>query len=143
MPGKRGVYLDSSALVKLVVREAESAALGRFLRRYPRRISCGLARTEVPRAVRDHGPAALQRARRLLQRIDLIRLEDSLLDSAGRLDPRVLRSLDAIHLAAAELVRPDVDGVVTYDGRMTEAAVLLEFAVYRPGVDPPDQTPAG
>jgi predicted nucleic acid-binding protein len=46
------IYLDSSAIVKLVVRERESTALRRFLRSYRDRISCSLAGTEVPRAVR-------------------------------------------------------------------------------------------
>lgn len=60
------VYLDSSALVKLVVRESESGALRRFLRRHPSRVSCALARTEVPRADRRarRPPSFGSRARR-------------------------------------------------------------------------------
>ena len=126
------VYLDSSALVKLVVREPESVALGRFLRRHPRRVSCALARTEVPRAVRHLGSAPLRRARRLLRRVDLIRLDDALFDAAAALDPRVLRSLDAIHLAAAQQLSSELDAVVTYDERMAEAAELLGFTVEAP-----------
>lgn len=126
------VYLDSSALVKLVVREPQSAALRRFLRRFPRRISCGLARTEVPRAVRHLGSRVENRAQRLLRRVDLIRLDDALLDAAAGLDPRILRSLDAIHLAAAQLVSADLDAIVTYDRRMTEAAKSLGFVVEAP-----------
>jgi predicted nucleic acid-binding protein len=126
------VYLDSSALVKLVVRERESRALRRFLGRHPRRVSCGLARVEVPRAVLHLGAAPLQRARRLLRRIDLIRLDDSLLDAAGGMDTRVLRSLDAIHLAAAQLVSPVLDALITYDRRMAEAAASLGFTVASP-----------
>src|SRR5262249_40095112 len=57
------VYLDSSALVKLVVAERESTALRRSLRTEPRRASCALARVEVVRAVRPHGGAAITRAR--------------------------------------------------------------------------------
>jgi predicted nucleic acid-binding protein len=126
------VYLDSSALLKLVVREPESAALRRYLRRHPRRITCGLARVEVPRAVRHLGGSFRRRARQLLRRVDLIRLDDALLDAAAGLDPRVLRSLDAIHLAAAQLVSGDLDALVTYDRRMTEAAKLLAFTVEAP-----------
>lgn len=126
------VYLDSSALAKLVVREPESATLRRFLRAHPRRVSCGLARTEVPRAVRHLGPAPLRRARQLLRRVHLIRLDDVLLDAAAALDPRILRSLDAIHLAAAQLVSPELEGLVTYDQRMADAAALLGFAVVAP-----------
>lgn len=126
------VYLDSSALVKLVVREPESAALRRFLRKHPERVSCSLARTEVPRAVRHIGPAALRRARQLLRRLNLIRLDDSLLDQAAVLDPRILRSLDAVHLAAAQMVSADLDALVTYDGRMAGGATLLGLTVISP-----------
>jgi uncharacterized protein len=125
-------YLDSSAIVKLVVREPESAALRDFLRSHRDRISCSLARTEVPRAIRHLGSAALRRARLVLDRIHLIRLDDSLLDAAAMLDVRVLRSLDAIYLAAAERVAADLEVVVTYDQRMAEAAEALGFVVQAP-----------
>lgn len=131
-PAARIVYLDSSAVVKLIVREVESMALRRFLRRHPRRVSCALARTEVIRAVRHLGAAAVARARRHLERLDLLRVDDEILDSAGGLDPRILRSLDAIHLAAALVVAPRLDGVVTYDDRMACAARLLGLQVFSP-----------
>ena len=99
------VYLDSSALVKLVVVERESTALRRFLRKEPMRASCALARVEVIRAVRPHGTTALSRARQLLRRLDLIQLDDELLDTAAMLEGGVLRSLDAIHVAAARTLR--------------------------------------
>ena len=70
------VYLDSSALVKLVVAETESDALTGHLRGHPDRVSCALARAEVIRAVRAHGQRATTRARQLLQRISLVRLDD-------------------------------------------------------------------
>jgi len=126
------VYLDSSALVKLVVLEPESRALRAYLRGEPQRVSCGLARTEVLRAVRPVGPAAIAAARRLLQRIDLIRLDDALFDAAGMLEPVGLRSLDAVHLAAAHLVAPVLRASVTYDRRMAEGAGALGFAVVAP-----------
>ena len=126
------IYLDSSALVKLVVAEPESGALRRFLRREPERVSCGLARTEVLRAVRPVGPAAVERARRVLRRVHLIRVDDVLLDAAGMLDAVVLRSLDAIHLAAAQFVAPDLTALVTYDRRMAIAAAELGFSVSAP-----------
>lgn len=126
------VYLDSSALVKLVVREPETRALRAYLRREPERLSCGLARTEVLRAVRPVGPAAVETARRLLRSIDLVRLDDALLDAAGMLEPLTLRSLDAIHLVAAQLVAPTLRAVVTYDRRMADAAAALGFRVAAP-----------
>lgn len=126
------VYLDASALVKLVIAEPESRALRRYLRREPARAACALARVEVLRAVRAHGPAAVARARRLLQRVSLVRLDDTLLDAAGTLDPGVLRSLDAIHLAAAQVFGDEVTAVVTYDNRMATAASLLDLRVAAP-----------
>lgn len=126
------VYLDSSALVKLVVHEPESRALRAYLRREPQRISCGLARTEVLRAVRPGGPVAIEAARRLLRSVDLIRLDDALLDAAGVLEPIGLRSLDAVHLAAAQLVAPILRAIVTYDRRLADAATSLGFAVAAP-----------
>lgn len=126
------IYLDSSALVKLAVLESESRALRTYLRAEPERISCGLARTEVLRAVRPSGPAAVNAARGVLRSIDLIRLDDALLDAAGMLEPLGLRSLDAIHLAAAHLVAPKLRAIVTYDRRMADAAAALGFASVAP-----------
>ena len=126
------VYLDSSALVKLVVTEGESAALRRYLRTEPRRASCTLARVEVVRAVRLHGAAATRRARLLLRRLDLVQMDDELLDAAATLDAGILRSLDAIHLAAARTLGDELAAVVTFDDRMAAAADRLGLAVVAP-----------
>lgn len=126
------LYLDSSALVKLVVRERESAALRAYLAHDLERVTSSLSRIEVLRAVRPIGPAAVEVARRLLRRIHLVRLDDALLDAAGLLEPILLRSLDAIHLSTAQLVAPELDAVVTYDRRMAQAATSLGFAVVAP-----------
>jgi len=126
------VYLDSSALVKLVINEPESLALRRYLRSERERISCALVRVEVLRAVQSHGPGALARARRLVQRLYLVQVDDELLDAAAALDPRVLRSLDAVHLAAAQLFAGELTAIVTYDRRMATAAELFDLAVAAP-----------
>jgi uncharacterized protein len=126
------VYLDSSALVKLVIVEHESSALRRYLRREPLRASCALARVEVLRAVRPHGAKATSRARQLLRRLDLIQMDDDLLEDAATLDESVLRSLDAIHLAAARMLGDELKAVVTYDERMAMAADLLGLVVEAP-----------
>jgi predicted nucleic acid-binding protein len=127
------LYLDSSALLKLVIVEKESRALQRFLKREAgERVSCTLARTEVLRATRPHGAAALERARGLLQTLQLVQLDDVLLDAAGLLDPVKMRSLDAIHLAAAALIAPALTVLVTYDKRMAEGAATLGFPVVSP-----------
>ena len=125
-------YLDSSALVKLVVAESESAGLEAWIGRQSRLASCALARTEVPRAVRRVGPSALARARAVLRAVDLMAVDDRLLETAAILDPAILRTLDAIHLAAAQSLGPDLDAVVTYDDRMLSGARLLGLPTVQP-----------
>ena len=126
------VYLDSSALVKLIIAEAESTALRRYLRRRPERVSSALARVEVIRAVRLHGGAAVTRARQVLRRLDLLYLDDELLEDAATLDAGILRSLDAIHLAAARTLGDELTAIVTYDERMRAAAERLGVPVDAP-----------
>lgn len=126
------VYLDSSALVKLVVVETESNALAGHLSGRPDRVSCALARVEVIRAVRAHGQHAINRARHLLQRISLVRLDDVLLDEAAALNRANLRSLDAIHLAAARALGDGLAEVITYDRRMADAADHIGLPVIAP-----------
>jgi len=126
------VYLDSSAIVKLVVAEPESRALARFLRAHPERISSALSRVEVLRAVRLQGTPARKRARKILARIHLLRVDDDVLDAAAALDPQILRSLDAIHLASAQMLGDELTYVVTYDRRMSVAVESLGLRSYAP-----------
>jgi predicted nucleic acid-binding protein len=131
------LYLDSSALVKLVQRETESPALRQYLRRHRAdgRVTCALARVEVVRAVSGGGARAISHARRTLARVDQIHLDRSLLDEAATLAPStVLRSLDPIHLASARLLGSDLRAVVAYDERMVAVASGLGMPVERPGV---------
>jgi uncharacterized protein len=114
-------YLDSSAFVKTLVDEPESARLETWLEEWPERASCALLRTEAVRAVRVHGIEAVARARRALGALLLVQLDDELLDAAAELAPNI-RSLDAIHLAAARSLGPDLGVIATYDDRMTSAA---------------------
>lgn len=130
------LYLDSSAVVKLVQREAESDALRRYLRRHREspRLTSALARVEVVRAVLPAGGAAMAHARRQLARLHQIPLTSEILDRAAMLAPGVvLRSLDAIHLASAELVGAALAAVVTYDQRLAEGARSLGLDVEAPG----------
>jgi predicted nucleic acid-binding protein len=128
------LYLDTSAFVKIVVTEPESRSLRRFLGTSPgRRVSSALLRTEAVRAVRHVGPDALARAREALRRIDLVLVDDRILDSAAMLDPGILRTLDAIHLATALAVGGDLDAIVTYDDRMLAGADLLGLPTAVPG----------
>ena len=128
------VYLDSSALVKLVEQEAESLALQQYLISRPYQVSCALARVELIRAVARKGDLeTVLRARQLLPRLVLIDLDENLLDDAATLAPSTLRSLDAIHLAAARSLGRDMGAFVTYDARLAVAARQLGFTVDAPG----------
>ena len=127
------LYVDSSAFVKLVVEETESVAVRAYLAsRDARRVSSALLRTESLRAVRHLGPDALATVREGLRRIDLIGIDDRILDGAGILEPRVLRTLDAIHLSTALAVGDDLEAIVTYDDRMIAAARLLGLTTATP-----------
>ncbi len=127
-------YLDTSAFLKLVVTEAESAALRDELHRVQQHASATLLRTETVRALRRSGHAQLVGpARQLFGSMTLIRLDEPLLDRAGDLEPPVLRSLDAVHLAAALSMGSDLQALYTYDIRLQEAAVANGLDVRSPG----------
>jgi predicted nucleic acid-binding protein len=128
------IYLDSSALVKLIVIEPESAALTELLRAWPDRISSALALTEVPRALRraGFGNPERSRARQVLTRVNLVEVDRRILAAAASLDPPTLRTLDAIHVATALAVREDLGVVVSYDLRLSVAAQRAQLEVLAP-----------
>jgi predicted nucleic acid-binding protein len=128
------LYLDSSAIVKLVAREPETPALVEAVRADPAVVSCALAWTEVIRAVRRTGGRA-GRAREVLEGIALVPIDDAILRGAGDLSPAGLRTLDAIHLATALSLTEDIETLITYDGRLAEAAATAGIAVTAPGTD--------
>jgi predicted nucleic acid-binding protein len=132
MSAERVFYLDSSAIVKLVVREPESLALRRYLRRRRPLVASALARAEVMRATRPLGDVALRRGVEVLRRIELVRVNDRVLTAAGVLEPVELRTLDAIHLATAALFEESLGGLISYDPRMLEAAKSMGWAVVAP-----------
>jgi len=128
------VYLDASALVKLVVREPESVALMEFLREHPDRVSSALALAEVPRALRRarFGAAERRRAREVLARVALVDIDRRALAAAAAIEPPTVRTLDAIHLATALALREDLAALVTYDRRLAVAAERADLPVQAP-----------
>ena len=126
-------YLDSSALVKLVLAERESPALARWLGRTAEVVSSEVAIVEVVRAVRlaDGDPATEDSARRELEEITLVAMSRDVLEHAALVSPRRLRALDAIHLATALAVEPDE--FVAYDERLLGAAAEAGLRVASPG----------
>jgi predicted nucleic acid-binding protein len=127
------LYLDSSALVKLVQEEHGSNALRSYLRSHSDRlVSSALARVEVVRAVRDGGPDMVPLARRQFRRLFLVPLHRPLLDDASELGSGLLGSLDAIHLATARRLGAELRAVVTYDVRMQAEATALGMPTAAP-----------
>ena len=116
------LYFDTSALLKLVVAEPETAALRDAVRSSTSdRVTSDLTRTELVRAVRRGAPDRALAAREVLESLTLIPLTSETFESAGRLEPRAMRALDALHLAAALSLGDDLEGVVTYDHRLADA----------------------
>ncbi len=127
------LYLDSSAIVKLVLTELESDALQIYLAEHKEHVSSKLARVEVLRALRraHKPPLALLHAKRIVSRMSLVALDERILAQAASLDPPGLRSLDAIHLATA-LSLDGLDALVTYDRRLRDAAADAGLTVVSP-----------
>lgn len=130
------LYLDSSAIVKLVVREPETAELVKAIHADPDVVSSHIAWTEVVIATRRAGRSTA-RAERILDGIALVPVDDAILRGAATLGPNDLRTLDAIHLATAVSLRPDVGTIVTYDVRQARAASALGLEVWAPGSTQP------
>ena len=129
------LYLDSSAIVKLVAREPGTAELVEEVRADPEIVSSALAWTEIVRAARRSGGRAV-RAEAVLERIALVPIDDGVVRSAARLSPTVLRTLDGIHLATALSLEREITALVTYDVRLAEAAKAAGLEVRSPGLDP-------
>jgi predicted nucleic acid-binding protein len=124
-------YLDASALVKLVKLEPESAALYAWLGdREPVMSRLGL--TEAIRSVRRHEPTRVSQAEELASAIDMVPLTEEVWSRAAALDPAVLRTLDALHVAAAQTLGDLLAGMVAYDVRLRGAAEALGIAVEAP-----------
>lgn len=114
------VYIDSSALVKLVVAEAETNALKKMIRRFPALITSTVAAIEVVKAARLSNPALEAEARLLVEGCLRVELDGDVIGNAQRLAGPALPTLDAIHLASAIGVR--AQRMVVYDRRLAQAA---------------------
>ena len=130
----RPVYLDTSALAKLVIHEAESAALLGWLRDWPDWISTALARVEMGRFLRrvKASSAARRRAAELLAGTAMIRVDDQVLQLAADLRDPMLRSIDAVHLATALSIGDVPEVFITYDKVLARAAERARLTVIAP-----------
>ena len=135
------VYLDASALVKLVVPETESASLKSELARWREKVTSSIALTEVMRACRGAAASGLDpgviealvgEAQALLEGVVMLDADPPLLREAGLLDPIGMRALDAIHLATALSVAQELGALITYDQRLAAAARAQGLEVLSP-----------
>lgn len=126
------IYIDTSALLKLVHAELQSMPLRTWLARHPDDLlSSALIRVEARRALMRNDPAALPHLTGVLAVIAQIPISETILDRAAALPDAGLRSLDAIHLASAELT-PGITTVLVYDKRLAEAARKMRMTVASP-----------
>jgi predicted nucleic acid-binding protein len=125
-------YLDSSAIVKLIVSEPESEALRRFLTDRAPLVTSAIAVTEVNRSVLHLSASAWALARQVLGAMSLVAVGDRVLADAGGVLPARLRTLDAIHLATAAMFGGSLNGLVCYDRRLMEAGVDRGWEVASP-----------
>ena len=126
-------YMDTSALVKLVVAESETDALRSWIAGVNSElVAADLVRTELWRVVRRAVPDRVLLAAQVLDSLTLVEVRASLFSQAGRLDLPELRSLDAIHLAVALDLGDDLEALVTYDARLAQAAAVNGVTVVAP-----------
>lgn len=129
------IYLDSSAVIKLVRREAETSALQDWLdqRRDQSLVTSELGRVEVLRVARRAGDSALGAARAVLGQLDLVALDRAVQDIACDIGRPLLRTLDALHLASAMMLGDALTALVAYDRRLADAARDIGLIVASPG----------
>lgn len=127
------LYLDASALVKLVAREAETEALAAYLLAHPSHATSAVGLVEVRRAAGRRPGTLPGRVDAVLAAVAVIRLGADLVAAAGAVRPAELRTLDAIHVATAALLGEDLEAVVTYDRRLAEAAEAAGLPIASPG----------
>lgn len=127
-------YVDTSAALKLIAQESHSVPLAAFYDANTTSswVSSALLRVEVIRTVARALPAALPEARDLLLAFDYIAVDEEVVEAAMNEPDRMLRSLDAIHLASARLLGTDLAGLVTYDDRLASAARDARIPVIDP-----------
>ena len=128
------IYLDTSAFVKLVRAEPETDALRAFLGGAQDQdlVSSVLLATETRRAVQRRALPSLARADLRLTRVRQVDLTHAVVETAGRLPQPDLRTLEAVHVATALLLRDEISNLVTYDVRMAAAATAEGLPVVTP-----------
>ena len=126
-------FIDSSAIIKLIKPEKESAAL---IKKLPNGlIASRISRVEVTRTIIRHEPDLLDATYDVLADIQMVPVEDPIITIAENLPQFIdLRSLDSLHIASALSIKNVLKGIITYDKEMVKAAVALGFKTLSPGM---------
>lgn len=129
------IYLDSSALMKLIRQEDETGALREWLSVRPEEpvVTSELGRVEVLRAARRIGGQVETEARAVIGDVDMVPLDRAVQDLACDIASPLLRTLDALHLASALLLSEELTAFVAYDHRLTGAAQAAGLVLATPG----------
>jgi predicted nucleic acid-binding protein len=126
------IYVDTSAMAKFVLEEDESVAFREFVRDKSGLTTSALTKTEFSRAVGRAAPSRLSEAHRRMTSVIFIAMSDEVLAAAAIVRPLSLRTLDAIQLASALLIRSEIESFVAYDLRLLEAAEALGLPTASP-----------
>jgi predicted nucleic acid-binding protein len=126
------IYVDTSAALKLVWSERESAAVTALLNIRTDLVSSALLAVEARRGAIRNDVRALPRVDLMLSQFTLLAISEAIIESASRLPDPMLPSLDAIHLATALLVREDIDALVSYDDRLLASAAAHGISTASP-----------
>jgi predicted nucleic acid-binding protein len=135
------IYIDTSALTKLLIAERETPELQAWLATQCDQgefaATSALGRVELMRVVARYGePGQSERARYLLDGLDILPLTEPVIALAETVGPPTLRSLDAIHLASAAQIEQELTAFVTYDHRLLEGCREVGLATASPGQVP-------
>ena len=126
-------YADSSAILKLLIVEKESAALTNFIDFTIK--SSALTRVEIIRVLHKIAPEKIAQAQVILAGIDLTPLNPAILSAAENFGPAItLKSLDALDVASVLFLGAAVEGLITYDKAMIKNAKELGIKVVSPGM---------
>jgi predicted nucleic acid-binding protein len=132
------IYMDTSALTKLLIAEPETPELRNWLTAQidqgDSAATSALGKVELMRTVARFGDTGqAERARYLLDGLDILPLTEPMMTLAESIGPATLRSLDAIHLAAAAHFEQELTAVVTYDHRLLSGCRDIGLTTASPG----------
>ncbi len=128
-------YLDTSSVLKLILEERESQAFHKFVQALePKSVHYSfMTKVETLRTLRnlniDPEPAAT-----LFESWTAIRANREIFKLAEQVNPRELRTPDAIHLAFALILTPLKVAMLTYDKQLAKASIESGIEAISPGI---------